>query len=157
MNLIKLIRTVFNQAIKLNKKPTLMTIFYEFAILFFTALRKQYKFIEPLLKLLRVLKIWTISTALFSLIYSGFSDLLGFTYDYRYFAAIAIAIGLLFKEFVYEYYLDIYGWFGRLFDRIINKLQNKVIETKNSGSVVNQSTVDKIKNIHRPNSDYLNI
>lgn len=156
MKLIKIIKSVI-KSVKQLKKPTLYTIFYEFSILFISGLSKQYKFMIPLLKLFKVLKIWTISTAIFSLIYSALGEIFHFTYDYRVIAALILGIGLLIKEFAIEYYFDIHNWILKLLDKIINRLQFKVIETKNQGQIVNQGTIDKARSLTKSNPEYINI
>ena len=152
MKIITLIKSVL-KSVKQLKKPTLWGIVYEFTLLFITALSKQYKFVSPLLKLLRIFKIWAICSMTFSLVYSALADIFNFTYDYRVLAAIALGIGLLMKE----YYFDIYTWFDKLFDRIVSKLQRKVIENHNSGHILNQENIDKVKSLHKPNTSYMNM
>ena len=72
-----------------------------------------------------------------------FADMFNLTYDYRVLGAIVIGIALLFKE----YYFDVYTWIDKTIDRIIMKLQRKVIENHNSGQINNQESVDKVKKI----------
>ena len=146
IKLIKIIKTAL-KSVKLTKKASILALIYEASHLIVAALSKQYKFMTPLLKFLRVLRIWTITTGVFSLIYGSLAELFNFTYDYRFIIGLLFGIGLLIKEFVYEYYFDIHNWIQNLLERITNKLQRKVIETKNTGPVINQNTVEKVRNL----------
>lgn len=155
MKIIKIIKSSI-KSVKELRRPSLWTIIKTFSVFFIASLSKQYKVMGPLLRFYRIFKVWSIGSMVMSLVYSSIAELFNFTVDYRILIAILFGIGLIMKEFLLEFYFDIHNWISKLLDKIVSRLQNKVIETHNTGNVINQSTVDKVKTI-KPRSDYLNI
>lgn len=145
MKFIKLIKTAI-KSVKQIKKPKLWTLIYEFGLFFISALIKQYKFMTPVLKVLRVFRLWTIGSIIISFSYGILSEIFTFHYDYKYFIILFYGLFVIFREFIYEYYFDIQTWTKNLLETISNKLQKKVIESNNKNPIINQNNVDNFRN-----------
>ena len=153
MKFIYLIKSVFKR-IKITKSTTFTSIIWQFLVLLFSVIAKNYKLALPFLRLFKVLKIWSLISMVLSLTYTLLSSLFNFQYDHKFMVALIMGLGLLFKEYMF----DINDWIIRILNRMGTLLQSKV-ETNNK--ILTQDTIDKFKrgNItHRPRTlnEYIN-
>ena len=77
-------------------------------------------------------------TMVVHLFYSVLASVFSFHYDHKFMVALALGIGLLLKEYIF----DIHSMIINLLDKIGNILQSKV---QDHNKILKQETVDKFK------------
>lgn len=141
MKITKIITTII-KTLKQLKKPTIWTLIIQFSSLLFNAIKKNYKFMSPLLKILRVFRLWSIGSIFITILFSFTSSMFELTYDYTFIAILVYGLCLVAKELLYEYYFDINNWFKSVIDKTAESLNNKINNDKQN-ILINKNNIDK--------------
>lgn len=151
MRIYQIIKSSFSGVIKTSKKQSILIITVEILRQIVKKLTAEYKYFKPLLRLVTLFRYWLLGTFIMSLIYTMISKIFNFNYDYMFFVSIGYGLFLVFKEYIYSYYLDFNGSIFELLDKISNKLQGKVVD---DSVLVDQKSVDKINKVK---NEYINL